>query len=133
MPYTSSQFLAVLVGLGYATGGDRPEGETAAIQAFQQDYALRPTGEGDRLTQERARQLVRNLKHSLNLVVEAQLPISEFYDGQTQAAVAQFQAAQQMPLTGIADRALRQALEEQVKHQLRRQVSRLVDDRPLIA
>ncbi|MGG6294831.1 peptidoglycan-binding domain-containing protein [Leptolyngbya sp. AN02str] len=124
MPYTASQFVEVLVGLGYANAIHQIEPSLlqAAIEAFQRDYGLALTGQPDAATQERARQLVRNLQHSLNLVMRAQIPISEFYGTGTRSAVVGFQQLYHLPPTGIACLQVRRALEQEAKRQLRMQV-----------
>lgn len=131
MAYTLSQFKTVLDGLGYHLGPTGLSGNygnlldpytQAAIQEFQAQYNLPQTGEADQATQEKARQLVRNLQHSLNLTVDAQLPINEFYGAHTVQAVKQFQRQQQLPITGIANLNIRQKLYDAVKRQLRKQV-----------
>ena len=142
MPYSISQFKAVLNGLGYSLNpsrfGTRPSRVEnsdgieldfyvlVAIQEFQAHYKLPLTGIADLQTQEKARQLIRNLQHSLNLTVNAQLPISEFYGDRTTQAVGLFQAQHGMPVTGIASATVRQALESAVKRQLRQQLNCLI-------
>jgi len=142
MPYSISQFKAVLNGLGYSLNPSRLGTRSslvensdeieldcyvlAAIQEFQAHYKLPLTGIADLQTQEKARQLIRNLQHSLNLTVNAQLPISEFYGDRTTQAVGLFQAQHGMPVTGIASATVRQALESAVKRQLRQQLNCLI-------
>ena len=142
MPYSISQFKAVLNALGYSLNPSRLETRPsrvensdeieldvyvlAAIQEFQAHYKLPLTGIPDLQTQEKARQLIRNLQHSLNLTVNAQLPISEFYGDRTTQAVGLFQAQHGLPVTGIASATVRQALESAVKRQLRQQLNCLI-------
>ncbi|MBD1913825.1 MULTISPECIES: peptidoglycan-binding protein [unclassified Leptolyngbya] len=132
--YSLHQFRAVLQGLGYLPAApiselacnteDLPDQVfTNAIQLFQQDYQLVPSGQLDRATQERARQLIRNLQHSLNLVVQTQLPLNGFYNAATAHAVELFQKQHSLAGTGIAHGELRHALEQQVKQRLRSQTS----------
>lgn len=128
--YSLSQFKAVLQGLGYPLTPEEMDGNRSdildlktqtAIRTFQDIYHLPVTGNPDALTQEKARQLVRNLQHSLNLAIGAQLPISEFYGPRTTRAVQRFQQQQGCPPTGIATPQLRQQLEAAVKQHLRQQ------------
>lgn len=145
MPYSVGQFKAVLNGLGYSLGpAKRENGHSwvktnedneldlytqAAIQEFQTYYKLPVTGVLDSQTQEKARQLIRNLQHSLNVTVKAQLPISEFYGDGTTTAVQLFQYQHGLLVTGIASAAVRQALEEAVKRELRQQLNCLMTRR----
>jgi len=132
--YSLTQFRTILQGLGYLPATPishayHPSESTLdaalsqAIQTFQIDYHLSPTGQLDRATQERARQLIRNLQHSLNLVVQAQLPLNGFYSMATIHAVERFQKQQNRVPTGIADHDLRRVLEQQVKQRLRSQMA----------
>lgn len=129
MTYSIEQFKAVLIGLGYRLDDSQCTREDAidfrtrlAIQHFQTHYQLPITGEPDYATQAKARQLVRNLQHSLNLIVNAQLPINEYYGKHTSQAVKQFQQHHHLPTTGIATAYVRSQLAEAVKHRLRTQV-----------
>lgn len=128
MFYSVSQFKAVLYGLGYNLGPNGPNGNQgnqldfytqAAIQEFQTQYGIPATGQLDLPTAEKARQLVRNLQHSLNLTVNANLPINEFYGPRTLQAVMLFQKHHGLPMTGIAGCCVRQKLDEEAKKQLR--------------
>jgi peptidoglycan hydrolase-like protein with peptidoglycan-binding domain len=128
MAYTLSQFKVILNGLGYNLGPTGISGNygnildcytQAAIQEFQAHYRLPTTGEVDRTTQEKARQLVRNLQHSLNLAIDAQLPLNEFYGPRTTRAVQLFQYQQGLPMTGIAGLTVRRKIETAAKQQLR--------------
>ncbi len=129
-PYSLRQFKAVLHGLGYTLEPEEIDGNRnnqldlrtqAAIREFQANYGLPITGDANSVTQEKARQLIRNLQHSLNLIVNAHLPISEFYGPLTTRAVQKFQQQQSIPTDGIASRKVRHLLEESVKRQLRYQ------------
>lgn len=146
MKYSISQFQAILSGLGYDVGlelGDPPDGNSLndgleeslneglnpysqtimqAIQAFQVDYQLPITGQLDQATTEKARHLMCNLHHSLNLVANAQIPVGEFYSLQTIAAVKALQAKFGFPVTGKADPGIRRCLSEEVKQQLRQRL-----------
>ncbi|MBE9181556.1 peptidoglycan-binding protein [Oculatella sp. LEGE 06141] len=130
MTYSLGQFKAVLCGLGYleSTGLNTHCSDTldpstqTAIREFQGQHHLPLTGELDTSTQEKARQLVRNLQHSLNLIVGAQLPINEFYGPRTARAVMLFQKRQTLSPNGIADLTTRRLLDEAVKQRLRYQV-----------
>ncbi len=142
MSYSIRQFKAVLNGLGYGLAPNDLENSSdslrdsadielecctqAAIRAFQTHYQLPITGIPDLQTQEKARQLIRNLQHSLNLAVNVQLPISEFYGDGTTEAVQVFQHQHGLPVTGIACSNVRQALENAVKRQLRQQLNCLI-------
>jgi peptidoglycan hydrolase-like protein with peptidoglycan-binding domain len=134
MTYTLSQFKAVLNGLGYNLGPDGVNGNygnlldaytQAAIQEFQGEQKLELTGILDQPTVEKARQLIRNLQHSLNATVDAQLPVNEFYGSHTSRAVMRFQQIYSLPVTGIAGRTVRKRMAEEVKQQLRQQVCNL--------
>jgi peptidoglycan hydrolase-like protein with peptidoglycan-binding domain len=92
----------------------------AAIQEFQSQFGLPVTGECDRLTQEKARQLIRNLQHSLNLAIATELPVNEFYGASTMRAVQAFQQQYGLPPTGIASIETRCELNEAAKQRLRR-------------
>jgi peptidoglycan hydrolase-like protein with peptidoglycan-binding domain len=130
MAYSLSQFKAVLDGLGYNLGPNGYGGNhgntldfytQAAIQEFQLQNKLPTTGMLDQQTLEKARQLMRNLKHSLNLTTDAQLPINEFYGPRTLQAVMKFQKMHNLPVTGISGAAIRQKLDAEVKKQLQQQ------------
>lgn len=130
-PYSLTQFKAVLHGLGYHLEPEELNGKRnnrlnlrtqAAIREFQTYYQLPITGEPDLPTQEKARQLIRNLQHSLNLTINAQLPISEFYGNRTTRAVQRFQQEQGLTATGIATPQVRQVMENAVKQQLRQRM-----------
>lgn len=132
MTYSINQFKAVLNGLGYNLGPNGIGGNQsnsldfytqAAIQEFQENHKLPTTGAIDQPTVEKARQLVRNLKHSLNVVIEAELPINEYYGPRTHQAIMQFQKLRHLPMTGIAGTVVRKELEFKVKESLRQQVS----------
>ncbi|HEY9622589.1 MAG TPA: peptidoglycan-binding protein [Crinalium sp.] len=140
MIYTLSQFKAVLNGLGYNLGPDGHGGNygnlldaytQAAIQDFQAEHQLESTGTLDQPTIDKACQLIRNLQHSLNVTVAAQLPINEFYGSRTSRAVMHFQQMHGLPITGIAGPAVRRRLEEGVKKQLRQQVCNIVLNRQI--
>lgn len=131
MTYTLCQFKAVLDGLGYNLGPNGYGGNKsntldfytqAAIQEFQTNYKLPVTGNLDAPTIEKAQQLMRNLKHSLNLTIDSHLPINEFYGPRTLQAVMEFQQHHNLPVTGIAGSVVRKTLDTEVKHQLRQQM-----------
>lgn len=132
MVYSLSQFKAILYGLGYNLGPNGHNGNQgnnldfytqAAIQEFQAHYDIAVTGVLDHPTIEKARQLVRNLQHSLNLTVDAQLPVNEFYGPRTLQAVMLFQKQHGLPVTGIAGATVRKRLEDEVKKQLRKKTN----------
>lgn len=141
MTYLVSQFKMMLYNLGYSLGPHGLSGNhgnlldsytQAAIREFQAQFGLPLTGTVDQATSERARQLIRNLQHSLNLTVDAQLPINEFYGPRMIRAVMRFQQLHNIPITGIAGTAVRQKLDEEVKKLLRRRVH-LVEQSEAIA
>lgn len=124
MAYTVSQFKEILDGLGFHLGPDGLNGNNgnildaytqAAIREFQYQYKLPTTSRLDSVTQDRAQKVIRNLQHSLNLVVNAQLPVNEFYGPRTLQAVRAFQKAFNLPVTGIATLTLRQKLDEEAR------------------
>ncbi|GAB4146737.1 MAG: hypothetical protein Fur0046_24770 [Cyanobacteria bacterium J069] len=100
-----------------------------AIRTFQAHYGLSITGEADLPTQEKARQLVRNLHHGLKRTVSPTLPISEFYGPRTVSAIQQFQTQHHLPATGVATACVRQAIEEDLKQQLRQALNQ-ADGKP---
>jgi peptidoglycan hydrolase-like protein with peptidoglycan-binding domain len=131
MTYSISQFKMTLHNLGYSLGPDGLNGNhgnlldlytQSAIREFQAHFGLPMTGKVDQPTSERARQLIRNLQHSLNLTTDAQLPINEFYGPRMIRAVMRFQQLHDMPMTGIAGSTVRQKLNEEVKQLLRQRV-----------
>ena len=128
--YSTEQFRAVIYGLGYLPNGQASSATDAGVQspeealcsaicAFQKDYRIAISGTLDATTQERARQLIRNLQYSLNLVLATQLPLSEFYSSATTTAVEAFQRQRNLPMTGIATTEFRRTLEQDVKQHLR--------------
>jgi peptidoglycan hydrolase-like protein with peptidoglycan-binding domain len=130
--YSLQQFIAVLSGLGYFADLDsvqnipHPDHSKLvndelklAIRTFQAHYGLPLTGEADQPTQEKARQLVRNLHHGLKQTVSPDLPISEFYGARTVSAVQQFQTQHRLLVTGVATARVRRAIEEDLKQQIR--------------
>lgn len=131
MVYSLSQFKNVLHGLGYSLESCKVNCEIncddngfdsytqTAIRQFQLDHNLPVTGALDLITQEKARQLIRNLQHSLNLTVDAQLPVNEFYGSRTCKAVQRFQQQHGLPITGIAEVTVRRKLDEEAKRLLR--------------
>lgn len=132
MSYSLNQFKAVLDGLGYNLGPNGYGGNhsnildfytQAAIQEFQTHYQLPLSGTPDPETTEKARQLMRNLKHSLNLAVDARLPLNEYYGPRTLQAVMRFQKIHNLPVTGIAGGVVRRKLDSAVKQLLREQLN----------
>ncbi len=124
MTYSLSQFKEVLDGLGFHLGPDGLNGNNgnildvytqAAIREFQQQYRLSLTGRLDSVTNEKAQIVVRNLQYSLNLTVNAQLPVNEFYGPRTLQAVKAFQRAHGLPPTGIATLTVRQKLDQEAR------------------
>ena len=124
MPYTLSQFKEVLDGLGYNLGPDGLNGNNgnsldvftqAAIRELQTYYGLPVTGKLDSATDYFVQKIVRNLQHSLNAVVDAQLPVNEFYGPRTVQAMKSFQRTYGLPMTGIANLTVRELLDAEAK------------------
>lgn len=124
MSYSLSQFKEVLDGLGYPLGPDGINGNNgnildpyteAAIREFQAYYKLPSTGKLDAATAEKAKKVIRNLQYSLNLTVNAQLPVNEFYGPRTFQAMKAFQRAYNLPTTGVAALTVRQKLDEEAR------------------
>lgn len=122
MPYTLSQFKEVLDGLGYNLGPDGLNGNNgdsldaftqAAIQELQAHYMLPLTGKLDLATDVLAQKLVRSLQYHLNVVVDAKLPVTEFYGPRTVQAIKMFQRTYGLPITGVAGAMVRQRLAEE--------------------
>jgi hypothetical protein len=94
--YTPSEFRALLRGFGYnVTPGNtlRDEATRTAIRQFQQGYKLQVDGIAGPRTQNFAANIMKILKSNLNLVLKPSpgLPVNQFYDSQTEAAVKRFQ------------------------------------------
>ncbi len=124
MTYSLAQFKEVLDGLGFHLGPDGLNGNNgnildiytqAAIREFQYQYQLPLTGKLDSVTDEKAQRVMRNLQYSLNLTVDAQLPVNEFYGPRTLQAVKAFQRAYGLPPTGIASLLVRQKIDEEAR------------------
>ncbi|MBE9009371.1 peptidoglycan-binding protein [Pseudanabaenaceae cyanobacterium LEGE 13415] len=115
--YTPAQFISVLNGLGYAVPLDAQINDPRvqqAIRDFQIQFRLPVDGTLNNPTQDRAADIVRSLQTALNRAVQPspQLPISQFYGRQTEAAVRLFQQQERLPATGIATLETRQRLDE---------------------
>ncbi|MBD2083152.1 peptidoglycan-binding domain-containing protein [Leptolyngbya sp. FACHB-17] len=113
--YSPAQFISVLNGLGYAVQLDAPITDPRvqqAIRDFQVQYALPVDGTLNNPTQDKAAEIVRSLQSGLNRVVKPspQLPGSQFYGRQTEAAVKQFQQQNRLPITGTATLETRRRL-----------------------
>lgn len=113
--YSPAQFISVLNGLGYAVQLDAPITDPRvqqAIRDFQVQYALPVDGTLNNPTQDKASEIVRSLQSTLNRAVKPspQLPVSQFYGRQTEAAVKQFQQQNRLPITGIATLETRRRL-----------------------
>jgi peptidoglycan hydrolase-like protein with peptidoglycan-binding domain len=124
MSYTLSQFKEVLDGLGFSLGPDGINGNNgnildiytqAAIREFQSQYGLPINGKLDSTTEEIAKRIVRNIQYSLNLMVNAQLPVNEHYGPRTLQAMKTFQRAYGLPATGIATLTVRQKLDQETR------------------
>ncbi|HEY9806199.1 MAG TPA: peptidoglycan-binding domain-containing protein, partial [Candidatus Obscuribacterales bacterium] len=63
-------------------------------------------------------QIIKNLQYSLNLTVNAKLPVSEFYGPLTLRAMKTFQQTYGLPATGIANLTVRKKLDEEAKKRL---------------
>ncbi len=118
--YTPREFRAVLRGFGYnVTEGNslRDQETRAAVRQFQQGYKLAVDGVAGPNTQNLAADLVRIVKSNLNLVLKPSpgLPVTQFYDSQTEAAVRRFQEQFNLPVTGIANLAVRQRLDQEAR------------------
>lgn len=128
MLYTLSQLKEILDGLGYNLGPDGLNGNhdnsldmftQAAIQELQLHYHLAPTGRLDTTTDQLVRQIIRNLLQNLNQVMDANLPVNEFYGPRMVQAIKTFQRQYGLPVTGVAGLMVRQKLEAIVHAQLR--------------
>ncbi|MBF2026927.1 MAG: peptidoglycan-binding protein [Oscillatoriales cyanobacterium C42_A2020_001] len=124
MPYTLSQLKEVLDGLGYNLGPDGLNGNNgnsldvftqAAIRELQAQYQLPTSGKLDTTTDNLVRKLVRTTQYGLNLVMDAKLPVNEFYGPRTVQAIKAFQRTYGLPVTGIAGFTVRQKLEEEAR------------------
>ncbi len=124
MAYSLCQFKEVLDGLGFHLGPDGLNGNNgkildvhtqSAIREFQYQYKLDLTGRLDFATDDKAQKVMRNLQYSLNLVLDAKLPVNEFYGPRTLQAVKTFQRAFGLPITGIATLTVRQRIEQEAR------------------
>lgn len=129
MAYSLTQFKEVLDGLGFNLGPNGLNGNydanldvytQGAIREFQAQYNLTATGRLDTATEAKAGQIVRNLQYSLNLVIDAKLPVTEFYGPLTLRAMKSFQQRFGLPATGIASLSVRKKLDEEAKKRLPR-------------
>ena len=127
MAYSLTQIKEVLDGLGYNLGPNGINGNydatldlytQAALREFQAQYGLPTTGRLDVATEIKAGQIIKNLQYSLNLTVNAKLPVSEFYGPLTLRAMKTFQQAYGLPATGIANLTVRKKLDEEAKKRL---------------
>jgi peptidoglycan hydrolase-like protein with peptidoglycan-binding domain len=115
--YTPAQFISVLNGLGYAVPLDARIDDPRvqqAIRDFQIQFRLPVDGTLNNPTQDRAADIVRMLQTALNRTVKLspQLPVTQFYGRQTEAAVRLFQQQNRLPATGIATLETRQRLND---------------------
>lgn len=115
--YTPAQFISVLNGLGYAVPLDSSIDDPRvqqAIRDFQIQFRLPVDGTLNNPTQDRAADIVRTLQTALNRTVKPspQLPATQFYGRQTEAAVKLFQQQNRLPATGIATLETRQRLND---------------------
>jgi peptidoglycan hydrolase-like protein with peptidoglycan-binding domain len=115
--YSSAQFISVLNGLGYAVPLDAPITDPRvqqAIRDFQIQFRLPVDGTLNNPTQDQAANIVQSLQSALNRTVKPspQLPVSQFYGKQTEAAVKQFQQQNRLPVTGIVTLETRQRLDQ---------------------
>src|SRR5919202_605885 len=118
--YTPGELRAILRGFGYnVTLGDtlRDEATRTAIRQFQQGYTVPVDGVAVPVTQNLAANLVKILKANLNLVLQPSpaLPINQFWDAKTEAAVKRYQQSSNLSETGIANLQLRQKLDTEAE------------------
>ena len=118
--YTPREFRAVLRGFGYnVTPGNTltDEATRTAIRQFQQGYKLKVDGIAGPQTQNFAANIVKILKSNLNLTLQPSpgLPITQFYDAATEAAIKRFQEQVSLPVTGIANLQVRQRLDQEAR------------------
>ncbi|QZZ19368.1 peptidoglycan-binding protein [Leptothermofonsia sichuanensis E412] len=124
MAYSLSQFKEVLDGLGFHLGPDGLNGNNgnildvytqSAIREFQYQHRLPITGRLDSATDDKAQKVMRHLQYSLNLTIDARLPVDEFYGPLTLQAVKAFQKAYGLPPTGIAALMVRQKIDQEMR------------------
>jgi peptidoglycan hydrolase-like protein with peptidoglycan-binding domain len=113
--YRPDQFVSVLNGFGYPVPLDAALSDARvqqAIRDFQIQNRLPVDGTLNPPTQNQAAALVRQLQLNLNRVSNPNpnLPGSQFYGQQTDAAVRAFQQQQRLPVTGIATLETRQRI-----------------------
>lgn len=116
--YTQGQLRSLLLGFGYDVNPQQPLTDVStvrAIQDIQSLYNLPPTGQPDQRTQEILATLVKNLRNSLRIVLRSDLPITQFYDAQAQAAVREFQTRYGLPANGAATLALRSRIDAEAR------------------
>ncbi|MBW4539989.1 MAG: peptidoglycan-binding protein [Myxacorys chilensis ATA2-1-KO14] len=116
--YTEGQLRSLLLGFGYDVNPQQPLTDVSvvrAIQDIQSLYNLPPTGRPDQRTQEIMATLVRNLRNSLRIVLRSNLPITQFYDAPTQAAVREFQSRYGLPVNGAATLVLRSRIDAEAR------------------
>lgn len=119
--YTPIEFRSVLYGLGYNVPlVDTPltdDRTRQAIREFQRQQKLQVDGIAGSKTQDVAADLVKDLQHNLNIVMNPKplLPTTQFYGSQTEAVVRQFQRKVNLPITGQATLEVRNKLEQASK------------------
>ncbi len=122
--YTPTEFCGVLRGLGYeveVSSTCLQDSQTKkAVSEFQKGYKLGVDNITGEKTQNHAANIVKILQTNLNMVVKPKppLPANQFYGPQTAAAVKKYQEKLKIEQTGIADLALRQRLDKEVKEML---------------
>ncbi|NDJ16492.1 peptidoglycan-binding protein [Myxacorys almedinensis] len=112
--YTEAQLRSLLLGFGYDVNPQQPLNGTSAVRAIQDIqflYGLPQTGQADQRTQEIMATLVKNLRNSLKVVLRSNLPITQFYDAQAQAAVREFQTRYGLAVNGSANLAVRSQID----------------------
>ncbi len=124
--YTPTEFRAVLRGFGYnVTPGNslNDQATVAAIRQFQQGYRIPVDGVAGPQTQDLAADLVRILQANLNLVLRPSpaLPRTQFYGSLTEAAVRRYQQQNNLPVTGIANLAVRKRIDDEATRILNNQ------------
>jgi peptidoglycan hydrolase-like protein with peptidoglycan-binding domain len=116
--YTEAQFRALLLGFGYEINAQRPLSDRSAMLAirdFQQLYGIGESGQADQKTQAIASSVMRNLRNGLRLVLQINLPITPYYDGDVAAALRQFQTRYGLPANGVATSLVRSRVDAEAR------------------
>lgn len=123
--YTQAEFVSFLNGFGYPVALDASLSDPRvqqSIRDFQVQYNLPVDGTLNPPTQDKAADLVRELQLNLNRLVKPnpQLPGTQVYGKQTDAAVRSFQRQQRLPETGIATLETRRRISSLIGSQVNR-------------